>query len=193
MTLAEFVKTAASLKSLKRSGWIDKLSIADGESVADHSYSAAVVGMVLSDVMKLDSERVVKMALLHDLAESRIGDIIPGKMTDAEKRRIEEDAFSDIVSQLPQDIRSEYLSIWDEFCAGVTPEARLVRQADKIDMALQAIIYGRAGRGTYKDTAVFVDEADKVVVDETARSLFSDITAGKKTGGGSDCNVGGDK
>lgn len=177
MTLAEFVRAAGSLKDLKRAGWVDKISMSDGESVADHSYSAAVIGMVLSDAMGLDSERVIKMALLHDLAESRIGDIIPGSMPDDEKYRIENLAFVDIAGLLPEGIRSEYVSIWDEFCAGDTHEARLVRQADKIDMALQAVTYARTKRATRDDVSVFVGAADAAVTDNIARNLLSDIVS----------------
>ena len=41
--------------------------------------------MVLSDLEGLHTERIIKMAILHDLAESIIGDITPGKITDDEK------------------------------------------------------------------------------------------------------------
>ena len=45
--------------------------------MADHTFSMAVIGMIISDLENLDSEKVLKMILLHDLAESKIGDIVP--------------------------------------------------------------------------------------------------------------------
>ncbi len=179
MTIAEFARAAAGLKTLKRAGWADKLSIADGESVADHSYLTAIIGMILSDKIGLNSERVIRMALLHDLAESRIGDIVPGQIPSMEKMRIENEAFADIVSALPDALKLEYTHIWNELRAGVTPEARLVRQADKLDMALQASIYEKTGRATGSDILPFVEAAKKSAADGAARNLFLEIVSAR--------------
>ena len=159
MTLGEFIRAAAGLKELKRAGWAEKFSMSDGESVADHSFGAAVTAMILSDAMGLDSERAVKMALLHDIAESEIGDITPDSMPHDKKEKLETEAFLRIASTLPEGMRAEYVSIWDEFCAGETPEARIVAQADKIDMALQAVAYEGAGRASRAGASMFVDAA----------------------------------
>lgn len=72
--ILDFFKTAANLKKIQRKGWIDKLSISDPESVADHSYSMAIMGMIISDLENHNFEKIIKMILLHDLAESEIGD-----------------------------------------------------------------------------------------------------------------------
>lgn len=191
MTLGEFIRAAAGLKELKRAGWIEKLSMTDGESVADHSFGAAITAMVLSDAMGLDSERAVKMALLHDIAESEIGDITPDSMPHDKKEKLESEAFLRIASMLPEGMRAEYVSVWDEFCAGKTPEARIVAQADKIDMALQAVTYERAGRASRAGASVFVDAASMSIKDEAAGTLLSDITSRRKGGGGVDDDGGG--
>jgi putative hydrolase of HD superfamily len=70
--ILDFFKTAANLKKIHRQGWIEKLSLDSPESVADHSYSMAIIGMVISDLQNYDSEKIIKMILLHDLAESKI-------------------------------------------------------------------------------------------------------------------------
>lgn len=186
MTLGEFIRAAAGLKELKRAGWAEKFSMSDGESVADHSFGAAITAMVLSDAMGLDSERAVKMALLHDIAESEIGDITPDSMPHDKKEKMETEAFLRIASTLPEGMRAEYVSIWDEFCAGKTPEARIVAQADKIDMALQAVTYERAGRAPRAGASIFVDAASMSIKDEAAGTLLSDITSLKRSGGGVD-------
>ncbi len=66
--MLDFFKTAANLKRIPRQGWIDKLSLNNPESVADHSYSMAVMSMVISDLGNYDSEKILKMVLLHDLS-----------------------------------------------------------------------------------------------------------------------------
>ncbi len=175
MTLVDVAKTAVGLKDVKRSGWIKRLSIADGESVADHSYSTTIISMLLSDSLNLDSERVMKMALLHDLAESKIGDIIPGQISDALKEKIETSAFFEIVSLLPDNLKSQYVSIWQEFCAGKTTESQIVRQADKLEMSLQAVTYKNKGLATAKEIEIFLNATDKVITDDTARDFFTKL------------------
>jgi len=85
MTILDFLKDASNLKNIPRQGWIDKLSITHPESVADHSYSMSIMAMIISDLENYDSEKILKMVLLHDLAESKIGDFTPGQISKDEK------------------------------------------------------------------------------------------------------------
>ena len=78
----EFLRMAAGLKKIPRQGWIDKAGISesvDPESVADHSnqYSVAVMAMLFGDNAKMDTCKMIRMALLHDIAESITGDLTP--------------------------------------------------------------------------------------------------------------------
>ena len=93
LMILEFLQTAVNLKKIPRQGWIDKLEMKSPESVADHTYSLAMLGMVISDLGDFDSEKVIKMALLHDLAESKIGDFTPDQINKSEKEKIENLAF----------------------------------------------------------------------------------------------------
>ena len=113
--ILDFFKNAANLKNIPRQGWIYKLSIDDPESVADHSYSMAMMGMVISDLENYDSEKILKMALLHDLAESKIGDYTPEQIDKEKKMELENSAFVEIVKNLPNIIKSQYLQIWKEY------------------------------------------------------------------------------
>jgi putative hydrolase of HD superfamily len=83
--LEDFLKTTIKLKTVPRQGWINKLGIKDPESVADHCYSMAVMAMVFSDLKKLDTEKIIKMTLLHDLAEAITGDLTPDDATRSKK------------------------------------------------------------------------------------------------------------
>lgn len=135
-----FVDAALDLKDVRRQGWVDA-GLEHPESVADHSYAAAVLAMLMSDQAGLDTERVVRMALLHDMAEGITGDITPGSMDPAEKRRREQEAMRHILDCLPERLRDAYDSIWREYTSAQTPEARLVHDADRLDMGLQAHRY----------------------------------------------------
>lgn len=143
--ILDFFKSAINLKNISRQGWIDKLSLKHPESVADHSYSMAIMGMIISDLENYDSEKILKMILLHDLAESKIGDYTPNEINADKKERIENNAFFEITAKLPITLKSQYDEIWTEYQNHATPESKIVHQIDKLEMALQAKTYQKEG------------------------------------------------
>jgi putative hydrolase of HD superfamily len=143
--ILDFFKTAINLKNISRQGWIDKLSLKHPESVADHSYSMAIMGMLISDLENYDSEKILKMILLHDLAESKIGDYTPDEIDKDEKVRIENNSFFEITKKLPTIIKSQYDELLKEYQNHTTPESQIVHQIDKLEMALQAKTYQKEG------------------------------------------------
>ncbi|KAA0001413.1 MAG: HD domain-containing protein [Thermoplasmata archaeon] len=70
---------AGKLKGIKRKGWL-RIGIEKVESVACHSYRVAFLAMLIGDALNLNVEKMLKMALLHDLAEATTGDITPYDM-----------------------------------------------------------------------------------------------------------------
>ena len=105
--LFDFFYIVSELKKTPRKGWKDKVGIEHPESVADHSYSAAVMAMVFSDLKKLDTKKILKMALLHDLSESITGDFTPEEISKNNKKEIEDQTMKEILSKLPPEISSE--------------------------------------------------------------------------------------
>ena len=172
--ILDFLKDSANLKSISRQGWIDKLSIKNPESVADHSYSMAIMAMIISDLENYDSEKILKMTLLHDLAESKIGDITPEQMTPENKMKIENDAFNKIIDQLPEIVKSQYLEIWKEYQNNNSKESLFVHQIDKLEMALQAKIYQKDGK-TIEDIEPFLESAKRSITDKKLKEIFTKI------------------
>ena len=172
--ILDFLKDSANLKSISRQGWIDKLSIKNPESVADHSYSMAIMAMIISDLENYDSEKILKMTLLHDLAESKIGDITPEQMTPENKMKIENDAFNEIIEQLPETVKSQYLEIWKEYQNNNSKESLFVHQIDKLEMALQAKIYQKDGK-TMEDIEPFLESAKRSITDKKLKEIFTKI------------------
>lgn len=148
------------LKSLKRKGWVVNAKIPDAESVADHSYSMCAISMILSDILNLDTERVMRMVILHDLAESKIGDFTPEEISKEEKRMEEKNAMNCILSSLPSENRIIYEEIWKEYLDNNTDLARFVHEMDKFEMALQARQYLMQGTSE-KLLAPFFESAIK--------------------------------
>lgn len=139
--LVSFFRVVCNLKKIKRSGWIHKSNISSPESVADHSYSMCMMSMVLSEIIDLDTEHIMKMANLHDLAESFVGDNMPDKISYEEKVLLEDKAMRKIISKLPSFLRGKYLDIWNEYIDNRTVSAKFVHNMDKLEMALQAKEY----------------------------------------------------
>lgn len=139
MTDRELAREAMALKAVDRAGW-KRVGVQHPESVAAHSWGVALLAL-LRCPEGLDRHRLLAMAILHDLAEVRVGDITPyDGVPKEEKHQRERTAMDALLAHRP-DLRA----IWDEAEAGVSPEARLLKDLDRADMGLQALVYGDAG------------------------------------------------
>lgn len=180
-----FLLAAVRLKEVRRRGWFDKLGMSRPESVADHSYATAVLAMARSDEDGLDTAAALRMALLHDLAESETGDLVPGSVPREEKLRREDSAMARVLKSLPPRTSRMYAAAWREYRLGETREARLVREADKLEMAVQASEYARPGL----DVEPFLESARAAVRDPHMQDILSEASLAargrSRTGGGS--------
>ena len=140
------------LKRLDRTGWTLRGLPNGTESVASHSFGVCVTAMLLADAMKergldINCERVLRMALIHDWAETRVGDM-PKTATEyfgAETRRNAETlAFADIVKEL-QTSEFDYKTLYQEYEQRSSLEARVVKAADVIDLLVEAHALEHAG------------------------------------------------
>ena len=164
------------LKNLFRQGWLRRgISRERCESVAEHTLGVIVLAYFLAETHfpELDADRVIRMALLHDFGEIYAGDITPqDPMEPGEKHQIERQAVLHVFSNLPGG--ESYLDLWDEFEAGVTPEAQFVHQIDRLEMAMQASVYEHSG---YPDLQEFFDTSDQDISEPRLRQLLSAIEA----------------
>ena len=160
--ILDFFKTAVNLKNISRQGWMDKLSLKHPESVADHSYSMAIMGMIISDLENYDSEKILKMILLHDLAESKIGDYTPNQISNENKIKIENNAYDEIISTLPEAIKLQYGKLWEEYQNQESSESKIVHQIDKLEMALQAKMYQKEGSSKEAVESFFKSAKDEI-------------------------------
>eukprot|EP00584_Thalassiosira_punctigera_P004068 CAMPEP_0172526662 /NCGR_PEP_ID=MMETSP1067-20121228/1524_1 /TAXON_ID=265564 ORGANISM="Thalassiosira punctigera, Strain Tpunct2005C2" /NCGR_SAMPLE_ID=MMETSP1067 /ASSEMBLY_ACC=CAM_ASM_000444 /LENGTH=217 /DNA_ID=CAMNT_0013310217 /DNA_START=192 /DNA_END=845 /DNA_ORIENTATION=- len=143
----DFLTLTRALKTTKRTGWVMR-GVHNPESIADHMYRMSLMSMIASfSDGALDTNRCIKLALIHDLAEARVGDITPHcGVSDDEKHRLELETMEQISSMLgPKMGGDEILSLWKEYEDGQTEEARLLKDLDKIEMILQAQEYETEG------------------------------------------------
>ena len=138
MALAQLI----DLKDVKRAGWA-RAGLQGAESVADHSFSAALLAMVIAPgLIGVDRDKLVRLLLVHDLAESdpSVGDITPFSGVPAEEKlRRESEAIDRLCGHLPGG--DEVRKLWNEYADSVTPEACLAHEFDALEMGLQARAY----------------------------------------------------
>lgn len=143
--LKEFTLPYYYLKDLQRTGWLEKLNIENSESVASHTLLMIVILLFLTSKYSISSSRKLKlilMILVHDLAESIIGDITPEAINPSKKRKIEEEAFSTILSKFPQNNLTKDLSdVWKEYNEHRSVDSKIIHIIDKMEMLLQADFY----------------------------------------------------
>lgn len=140
MDLVEVMIAAEKLKDIFRTGW--KLSgVVSPESVADHTFGVVFLSMLLGDKLNLDTEKMMKMAVLHDVAESKLGDIHYESQTYLGENAIKEAEEKAARDVLPE----EYVELWEEFRAKTSKEAQIVSACDKLELYFQALRYEKAG------------------------------------------------
>ncbi len=139
------------LKRLDRTGWTLRGLPNGTESVAAHSFGVSVTAMLLADRcvaqgVTVDIEKVLRIALLHDWAEVRVGDM-PRTATlyfgAAARKQAETAAFTDVVSGV--DGSGPYRSLYDDYEQRQSLEARLVKAADVLDLLIEVLALERAG------------------------------------------------
>ena len=130
----------------------------------------ALLALFLADEYfpELDKGKLLRMGLLHDFGEIYAGDIVPGKMSLEEKHELERKSVERVLGKLPNG--REYLAVWEEFEAGQTAEARLLRELDRLEMGLQAAVYEQDGLGKLDK---FFDSADRALSTPELRNIFT--------------------
>ena len=148
-----------ALKSLNRSGW-QRVGIESPESVASHSWGMSALALRLCPG-NLDLSKVLSLCIIHDIPEIIVGDLTPHDDC-SNKAKDEHLAMKELAPQ--------WLHLFEEYEAGQTEEAKFVKQIDKLDMALQAIIYRNEQD---IDTSQFIESAMAKISDPGLLKLIA--------------------
>ncbi len=136
-SIIAFLGRAERLKQTLRSA---HTSNGRQESTAEHTWRLCLMALVLRDRFpEVDFEKLLRILLVHDLGEALHGDIPAPRQGTEPKAAAERADLTEIVSPLPPAQRQEILALWEEYEAGVTPEARLAKGLDKLETILQHI------------------------------------------------------
>ena len=164
------------LKRLYRQGWLKRGVPAElCESVAEHSFGTALLALLLAapsgaSSTPVDGSRAALIALVHELGEAYAGDITPvDGISDEEKTRLERESIQRALKGHPD--LDWFVALWEEFEAGSSPEARFVRELDRLEMGLQAALQKAEGHSGMTE---FFESARRRVVEPRLRAILEE-------------------
>ena len=153
--ITAFLYEIGQLKRYPRTGWLTA-GVPQPESVADHCHRASVIAAVLATMAGADPQRAAFLAIWHDSQESRTTDL--SHLTKRFVTPVPNDSVTQSqVIHLPQVLAGLITAAVAEYEAGETPEARCARDADKLELLLQAREYtdqGHPGLRPFMDSAL---------------------------------------
>ncbi|WP_328365397.1 HD domain-containing protein [Micromonospora zamorensis] len=138
-----FIFEAGVLKRAARTGWWFA-GVKQPESIAEHSFRTALIGMMLAAMEGADPARVSMLCTLHDTQETRITDIphIAKRYLTAVPNTA---VTADQVAACPPAVADVITAAVAEYEAGETLEAVVARDADKLECLVQAVEYRHQG------------------------------------------------
>nr|MDO8087743.1 HD domain-containing protein [Candidatus Sigynarchaeum springense] len=169
-----------AVKHLPRKGWIERGLLAGRvESVGSHSFGTALLALLIKEAGMLPAgmpaERLLAVALLHDIVEGVTGDMTPADNVPAAlKAKMELGALQQLLGAVPgmaglQRELEAFVSAGD--AAEKDPVHDIVRQIDKLDMMIQALQYEKASG---KNMGEFYEEPAKYLSDPKLLGFFDD-------------------
>ncbi|ESQ22978.1 MAG: putative hydrolases of HD superfamily [uncultured Acidilobus sp. MG] len=137
MKLLEIIYSAYSLA---RSGWMLRgVPSSLAETVAEHSYAAALIAAEVAQRVGADPYEAALIALVHDLAETKVGDIAKVAGIPEAKKAAEEAALASL------EVSNLIKSLIMEFDEGRAPEAVVAKASDLAATIIISKYYERMG------------------------------------------------
>jgi putative hydrolases of HD superfamily len=161
--MIDYLYEMGLLKRLPRAGWL-VAGIDHPESIAEHSFRAAIIGYLLASVEGADPARTALLCLFHDTQESRIGDV-PRVGKSYVVTAPNPQVTADQVAGFPGEIGQAVRALVDDYEGQESVEARLARDADKLECLIQAREYQANGH----DVQPWVETAAAALRSEAAR------------------------
>ncbi len=178
-----FILEVDKAKEVKRTGWVLG-GIKEPERVGDHIFSTAILSYLMGKKLRLDADRCMKIALLHDIHEVITGDIATPMdrkwsvdIDNKTKKRLETQDSMKMLSYLGESpSKREFRSLIDDWLHSKTKEAKLVHEVDALDFVIQLVHYSKKIKD---DVAVksFLYSGDKRIHTEELRYVYNKVKA----------------
>ena len=152
--VAAFLFEAGHLKQIPRAGWL-LLGISQPETVAEHSFRVGLIGITLAAMEGADPGRTAALCLMHDVHETRIGDV-PSVGRAYVTTAVPEAVTAHQTAGMPDNLAKTFQDLTAEYEATETLESRVAHDADKIETLIQAAEYETQGYAAapWRDTSI---------------------------------------
>ena len=168
---ADFLYEIGALRLIPRQ-W-QRFHLPFVQNLTEHHYRVIWLVLIISAREKKgDTEKIMKMALVHDIGESRTGDA--DYLARQYVIRDEDRAIGDILEGTP--LKDEFLALWREYEAKKSIEAKIVKDADILDVDLDLREHGSMGHSLekqWKEQRKFV--SDNKLYTKSAKQLVKEI------------------
>ena len=151
-SIFELADSLEILQRLHRTGFVMS-GVSEPQTIAAHTFGVALWTLLLLERMpdktSLDTAKMLRMAILHETAEARIGDIpMPARryLNGELISQAEKEAVRDMFADFPGDWRL----VWEEFEEAQTREARIVKAADKLELMHKILVYEHSHNGEFE-------------------------------------------
>jgi len=169
--LIKFLEYVSKLKLTVRTGW-KILEIEKGETIGSHSFGVIFLSWLLAKKKKIDVDKTIKMALVHDLIEGITGDIAYTEEKYKIKDYLEEKALPELMRILPNELKNDIRTLIQDLIEEKTEEAITVREADRLDTIFQAHLYKKINSGKLSH---FIEYAEEVCKKGYSRDILDYI------------------
>ena len=160
-------------KKLRRTGWVMN-KVKNPESVADHCFRVTVLAMTLAPSLGVNQQKLIKMAIIHDIGETSTGDLVVqrGLKLDKGKRDNKEKIEKEAIRSILFGYEEDYAKLFHEMIERKTLEAQVFWQIDKLEMAVQAYEYEKT-QGL--DLSEFFISAETYMEHPLLKQAFDDL------------------
>jgi putative hydrolase of HD superfamily len=142
----EFLYEVGALRLIPRQ-W-QRFHLPNVQNLAEHQYRVMWLALVIAaQEKKGDTEKILKMAMVHDIAESRTGDV--DYIARQYVVRKEDEGIKDMLAGTS--LKAEFLQLWHEYEARESIESKIVKDADNLDVDMELREQGARGHALGKD------------------------------------------
>ena len=194
----EFLIEVGRLKNIKRKG-VAFYGVKNPDSATDHSFRMAMMIWLFGKEKKINIEKALKIALIHDICKVLTGDITPydGLLPENKKERDifvrrwrrlslnkkeqrhiqkfkkEYSALKKLISQLPPKIKEEIKRLWLDYHRSESPEAKFVSQIDIAENLLEAFEWRKKNKKF--PTQPWWEHAEEVIDDQSLLNFLKEM------------------
>lgn len=165
----EFIYEMGTLRFIPRM-WRQFLN-KDFANISEHIFRVMWTAIIIAKEEKADIDKVIKMALVHDIVESRNSDV--HYLSRMYTKRDDEAAIKDILKSTS--IEKEFIDIFNEYEERKTIEAKIVKDADNLDIDIELQEQYVNGIKLKEDFQAMRNRVYEILFTDTAKKMWKEI------------------